>query len=246
MDAYQIDSTNSSLKQAKGKRQMFSLKEDEMLVNLVQEYGPDWKKLSHMMENRTTRQCRDRYQNYLAPGIRTEPWSQEEDSLLEKLVQENGFKWSTISRSFNQRTEVNIKNRWASLHGRNSPEAKAQRKFVKQQIKLALAPYERSLKKLDIYHNPQNLQVPPQATSALSQVMDNQTSSLQNMMAPPSTQPSENFYEMPEQNPKKGPVGKSIFLVEPIFPTSFFDDLLQDTDPSSIAAFEILMADIFL
>lgn len=99
----------------KSSRQMFTPKEDKQLLELVKEYGDrNWRVISKKMENRTTRQCRERYRNYLSPNLTNGPWTAEEDLLLEQKYVELGPKWAAISQFFKNRSDVNIKNRWAS------------------------------------------------------------------------------------------------------------------------------------
>ena len=64
------------------------------------------------MQTRNARQCKDRYTNYLSPQINLNPWSQEEDDLLIKKVNELGNKWVKISKFFIGRSDNSIKNRW--------------------------------------------------------------------------------------------------------------------------------------
>ncbi|OHT17658.1 Myb-like DNA-binding domain containing protein [Tritrichomonas foetus] len=106
---------NKADEEKKNIRQMFSLYEDNKLRQLVQEYGEkNWRAISKQMPNRTTRQCRERYKNYLAPNVTNGPWTAEEDLLLEQKYLEFGPKWATIAHFFKNRSDVNIKNRWAS------------------------------------------------------------------------------------------------------------------------------------
>ena len=99
----------------KSARQMFTMEEDNRLCELVSEYGDrNWRVISRQMPNRTTRQCRERYRNYLSPKVKNGPWTQEEDILLEQKYIEYGPKWATIAKFFPSRSDVNIKNRWAS------------------------------------------------------------------------------------------------------------------------------------
>lgn len=101
---------------SKGIRQIFSPEEDAYLCSLVNQYGSNcWKFIAKKMPNRTTRQCRERYKNYLSPEIKNGPWTKEEDDLLREKYKEFGPKWAQISTFFNSRSDVNIKNRWASI-----------------------------------------------------------------------------------------------------------------------------------
>lgn len=102
-------------KEKKIVRQMFTMDEDDKLCALVKEFGEkNWRTISKHMPNRTTRQCRERYRNYLSPTVKNGPWTPEEDLLLEQKYLEYGPKWATIAQFFRSRSDVNIKNRWAS------------------------------------------------------------------------------------------------------------------------------------
>lgn len=61
----------------------FSAKEDEMLLQIVEKFGAkNWKLIGKLMPGRNSKQCRDRYTNYLAPEINHSEWNEEEDKLL--------------------------------------------------------------------------------------------------------------------------------------------------------------------
>jgi hypothetical protein len=103
-------------KQAAAGRQMFSADEDQLLRQLVGRFGDrDWKTIASQMPNRTTRQCRERYKNYLSPELTNQPWSDSEDDLLREKFHEWGPKWATIAGFFKGRSDVALKNRWATL-----------------------------------------------------------------------------------------------------------------------------------
>lgn len=67
------------------------------------------------MKDRTARQCRERWKNYLSPDVRNGPWTIEEDNLLLELVPKMGTQWAKIAKSFNSRTDTNVKNRFLYL-----------------------------------------------------------------------------------------------------------------------------------
>jgi hypothetical protein len=66
------------------------------------------------MESRSARQCRERWVNYLAPTIRSDPWTEDENRLLIDKMNELGHCWATIGHFFNGRSENDVKNRWYS------------------------------------------------------------------------------------------------------------------------------------
>lgn len=104
-------------------RTKFSPEEDNTLIDLVESMDPvDWKLVADAMGNRTARQCRERYQNYLAPNVAVKEWTKEEDEKLLTQYKIHGPHWSLIRSVFPGRSCVNIKNRWAKLnHKRTHP-----------------------------------------------------------------------------------------------------------------------------
>ncbi|EAY12981.1 Myb-like DNA-binding domain containing protein [Trichomonas vaginalis G3] len=102
-------------------RQPFTQKEDEKLKQLVESLGDaDWTIIARCMENRTPRQCRDRYKEYLMPSLNTSDWTPEEDNILRQKIKEYGKKWAIVCISLNGRSETSAKNRWRLLERRES------------------------------------------------------------------------------------------------------------------------------
>jgi hypothetical protein len=103
-------------KKDKVPRKMFTPQEDALIVMLVENFGQkNWQLIAKALINRTPRQVRERFRNYLSPGLTNGPWSRNEDELLKNLYFEYGPKWSKISTFFKSRSDVNIKNRWSSI-----------------------------------------------------------------------------------------------------------------------------------
>lgn len=103
-----------NMENEKTHRQKFTAQEDERLTLLVKEFGTgSWKKIAQLMKTRSTRQCRERYLNYLSPELKNGPWSSQEDQYLLKLVKEMGPCWSKITKFFPTRSDVNVKNRYS-------------------------------------------------------------------------------------------------------------------------------------
>lgn len=102
--------------------------EDAMLLHLVHENGPkEWTVIASKIGGRVGKQCRERfvflcfqlflltrYYNHLAPDVRKDAWTEEEDALIIKLHMTLGNKWTDISRMLNGRPANAIKNRWNS------------------------------------------------------------------------------------------------------------------------------------
>jgi hypothetical protein len=101
-------------------RKIFEDHEDEQLRRLVEQYGcEDWGAIASQMEQRTPRQCRERYKTYLCPDVNTEPWTNADEQLLMEKYHVFGSKWSDFRPFFPNRTVNNIKNHWHTLTRRN-------------------------------------------------------------------------------------------------------------------------------
>lgn len=108
--------TKSQLITENRSRSRFTKLEDELLKQLVEsQQNPNWNEIAKQLKNRTARQCRERYNNYLRPNIINGQWTKEEDALLIDLFNKFGPKWALISQSFKSRSPVNIKNRHSTL-----------------------------------------------------------------------------------------------------------------------------------
>ena len=90
------------------------------LAKLVSKYGNvDWETIASIMKNRSARQCRDRWNYYLNPKIRSRPWTETEDKILLIKYFLIGPKWSVLCQYFENRTEIDIKNRYLSIQRRS-------------------------------------------------------------------------------------------------------------------------------
>jgi hypothetical protein len=76
---------------------------------------PDWHAIADSLPTRSARQCRERWRSYLLPAINPEPWTLEEDAILDREFDNLGPKWSAIALFLPGRTEVHVKNRWSKL-----------------------------------------------------------------------------------------------------------------------------------
>ena len=94
----------------------FERYEDEKLKRLVAKFGTDnWNAIAKKMRDRSVRQCRERWLNYLDPNLNKSEWTEEEDKLLYEKFEEIGRKWKIIASFFKNRTDINVKNRWLML-----------------------------------------------------------------------------------------------------------------------------------
>jgi hypothetical protein len=89
--------------------------EDRVLVFLVSQGHKNWGRVAENMPGRTSKQCRERWNNYLDPTLVHTPFTEEEDSVLLHLHKEHGNKWAYIARLIPGRTENAVKLRFNSL-----------------------------------------------------------------------------------------------------------------------------------
>lgn len=113
----------------------FTYEDDQRLAQYVAMIGEgDWNKIAKLMGDRNGRQCRERWNNYINPNLRTDAWTQDEIQLLMQKYEEFGPRWNRIAKAFNNRSTNNVKNKWLTMKRREerlhiaerSAEAKAQ------------------------------------------------------------------------------------------------------------------------
>lgn len=111
------DQTKRSTKKKIHSRTRFSRQEDEEIIRLVSLYGQnEWTRISKELKSqRTPKQCRDRYLNYLSPDIQNKEWTLEEDQCLLQNYFAHPNRWQILKRYLPGRSEIAIKNRFKHL-----------------------------------------------------------------------------------------------------------------------------------
>ncbi len=118
----------------------FKPEEDEQLKKVIEQYGThDWQNVADHMPGRNPRQCRERWKHYLsAPEGSKREWTQEEDDLLIRKVQEMGGKWTKFTHFFEGRSDLHIKLRYRKL----APHLKSCRSTRHSPIRLVVIEYQ--------------------------------------------------------------------------------------------------------
>lgn len=76
----------NSAKSNKRQKKAFTAEEDQLINFIVKSLGnKHWDMIATFVKGRTAKLCRDRYMNYLKPGLTNIEWTQQEDNLLLEL-----------------------------------------------------------------------------------------------------------------------------------------------------------------
>ncbi|CAG9311897.1 unnamed protein product [Blepharisma stoltei] len=102
-------------------RKPWTPQEDDAIRELVINMGiKKWSQVSAMLQskyniqNKTGKQCRERWNNHLNPAISKDPWSDKEDEIIVDFQKKYGNCWSEMAKVLPGRTENAIKNRFYS------------------------------------------------------------------------------------------------------------------------------------
>jgi hypothetical protein len=97
----------------------FSPIEDIRLTEIVARCGSaNWTLVAAQMPGRNARQCRERWMNYINPGLNHTPLSLDEDKLLDEKYRELGPRWQLIATFLPGRGKNFLKNHWISKQRR--------------------------------------------------------------------------------------------------------------------------------
>lgn len=99
--------------------------EDRALVYLVSQGHKNWGQVAAHMPGRTSKQCRERWNNYLDPTLVHTPFSDAEDKVLLSLHSQHGNKWALIARHIPGRTENAVKLRFHALTKRTTSSSES-------------------------------------------------------------------------------------------------------------------------
>lgn len=107
-----------------------------MLIHLVASLGrSNWKTIANLIKTKNARQCKDRWTKYLSPSVANRQWNRSEDDKLIQLFGEIGPKWVQISKLFDGRTDVQLKNRFKVLQRRGYMHPMTENHSFKEECK---------------------------------------------------------------------------------------------------------------
>ena len=91
--------------------------EDALLLNLVHtmQWPMKWTVVAQSLQDRTGKQCRERYVNHLNPRLKTTDWNPVEDAIIFHLYNTIGSHWAKMSKIIPGRTDNGIKNRFHNI-----------------------------------------------------------------------------------------------------------------------------------
>lgn len=96
----------------------WSDQEDALLTKLESQMPhvfKNWGKLAAHMPGRTSKQCRERWRQYLDPRLNRSLFSPQEDERLIQLYEKLGKQWSLIAKHLDGRTENSVCSRIKAL-----------------------------------------------------------------------------------------------------------------------------------
>jgi myb proto-oncogene protein len=100
------------------RRGAWTAEEDQELLRGYNKYGKDWRSIARTMKTRNSKQIRDRYTNYLDPGLCRISFTLEDDLKLIELHNMYGNRWSLIKERMNRPYDC-IKNRFNTALKKN-------------------------------------------------------------------------------------------------------------------------------
>ena len=104
------------LPKPKTHKSKFTEVEDNLLRVFIAQHGTkNWQIIASKMDNRTARQCRDRWKHYLSPATNTNEWTEAEDKQLISSYMSVGPHWGQLAAFFPGRTSVGVRNRCCKL-----------------------------------------------------------------------------------------------------------------------------------
>jgi len=108
---------SGSISKRKAGPKAWTKEEDAKLLSIVQSMRMPmkWSIVAQSLQDRTGKQCRERYVNHLNPRLKVTDWSPVEDATIFYFYNVSGSHWAKMSRGIPGRTDNGIKNRFHNL-----------------------------------------------------------------------------------------------------------------------------------
>lgn len=101
------------IKKKEAKEVAWSPYEDELLLSMEMKFGPKWRFISFILNNKSKRECFSRF-NKLNPKFKKGKFTEDEDENLIQLVEKFGKNWKKISKQISTRTSKQIRSRYVN------------------------------------------------------------------------------------------------------------------------------------
>ncbi|KAH7128230.1 hypothetical protein B0J11DRAFT_265058 [Dendryphion nanum] len=88
------------------------LREEVEIQRSSEGEAKDWCKVAQSLPGRTNKDCRKRWMNSVAGGLKKGQWSKSEDALLSKGVHRYGQKWTLVAEVVGSRSADQCSKRW--------------------------------------------------------------------------------------------------------------------------------------
>lgn len=99
-----------------GPKSKFTEQDDEKLKSLVSVLGMNaWKEIASNFRNKTAKQCKNRWNNYINPSLKHDSWTEIEDQIIIEKFLELGSRWTKIQTYLPNRSPNDIRYRWLKI-----------------------------------------------------------------------------------------------------------------------------------
>lgn len=110
----------------KFKKGRWTRQEDHLLLQMVNQFGRCWNMISKIFKNRSNKQVKIRYDEYINPKISAGKFSLAEDDLILKLYPHYQNKWSKYQAHLPSRSQKRIKLRFVFLSSKTANAANSE------------------------------------------------------------------------------------------------------------------------
>ncbi|KAF2762262.1 hypothetical protein EJ05DRAFT_497124 [Pseudovirgaria hyperparasitica] len=85
---------------------------NEVLAQLAEGEAKDWCRIASKLPGRTNKDCRKRWHNAVAGGLKKGQWAKSEDALLRRGVERHGQRWTLVAEEVRTRSADQCAKRW--------------------------------------------------------------------------------------------------------------------------------------